>query len=336
MPVLDTTAVATPVFDVSTALDLFWALMEAGAERRPSTRERDVHLAPLLDDTRLVKRVIAFWDEGPDDFSELLVLAATGGVLTGALEGGAVISAITGACEHVPLDAPLRSETEAARAVILRRLAKLSGHRPTRRRYAALLGDVWGAVEEDWRRRGLPAAEQAVARCRERQERGEPWAGLLEKSDHLERNLADSFARADGSPVFVVISAYGRSLVLDLPPAQLIGLRVRGDAADARERNTELARRLRALSDPTRLAILELLARTPSSVGEIALQLAVAQPTVSNHMKLLREAGLVRLDRNDGRQQLAVDVSSLQALLEEVAGRLGAVRPGQLGDAGSG
>lgn len=325
MPVLDAPGRATPQFEVSTAVDLFWSLMEAGAEeRRP--HERDEHLAQLLSDNRLVRRVISFWDDGPDDFSELLVLAAEGGVLTGALGGDQVVSSVSSACQVVAPDPPLRTETDTARAIIRRRLAKLSADRRTRRRYTTLLSDVWAAVEDDWRRRGLRLAERAVAACRVRAARGEPWAGLLEKTESLDSYLADSFARAAGSPVIVAVSPYGGALLLDLTSVQLIGLRVRSAAADPRERAAGLARRLRALSDPTRLAMVELLAQAPSTVGDLARLLDVAQPTVSNHVKLLREAGVVRLDRTEGRQRIVVDAAGLQELLEEVAGRLGSAR----------
>jgi len=325
MPVVESSGRTTPLFEVSTAVDLFWALMEAGAEqRRP--HERDEHLAGLLSDGRLVKRVISFWDDGPDDFSELLVLAAEGGVLTGAGGAGEVVSAVSAACDTVALEPALRTETETARAIIRRRLAKLCGDKKARRRYTTLLSDVAAAVEDDRVRRGLPLAERAAAGCRERAARGEPWSGLLEKTDKLDAYLADSFARAGGAPVVVAISSYGSTLVLDLPTAQLIGLRVKPAEADPRERAAALARRLRALSDPTRLAMVELLAQSPSTVGELAKRLDVAQPTVSNHVKVLREAGVVRLDKSNGRQRLVVDAAGLEGLLDEVASRLGAGR----------
>lgn len=47
------------------------------------------------------------------------------------------------------------------------------------------------------------------------------------------------------------------------------------------------------LGDPTRRAIFELLARRPCSVGELAEQLPVSRPAVSQHLKLLKDGGLV-------------------------------------------
>src|SRR5688572_28196922 len=48
-----------------------------------------------------------------------------------------------------------------------------------------------------------------------------------------------------------------------------------------------------ALADPTRRAIFERLAARPSAVGELAEGLPVSRPAVSQHLKVLKEAGLV-------------------------------------------
>jgi DNA-binding transcriptional ArsR family regulator len=48
-----------------------------------------------------------------------------------------------------------------------------------------------------------------------------------------------------------------------------------------------------ALSDPTRFAIFERVALKPSPVGEIARHMPVSRPAVSQHLKILKEAGLV-------------------------------------------
>ncbi len=50
---------------------------------------------------------------------------------------------------------------------------------------------------------------------------------------------------------------------------------------------------LSALADPTRRRVFERLAESPASVAEITRGLPVSQPAVSQHLKVLREAGLV-------------------------------------------
>lgn len=61
----------------------------------------------------------------------------------------------------------------------------------------------------------------------------------------------------------------------------------------------EIALRLKALADPARLRILHLLPATDTcedvyNVGELATELAIPQPTVSHHLKVLLHAGLVK------------------------------------------
>jgi DNA-binding transcriptional ArsR family regulator len=58
-----------------------------------------------------------------------------------------------------------------------------------------------------------------------------------------------------------------------------------------------------ALGDPTRRAIFELLADGPQPVGELARQLPVTRPAVSQHLKVLKDAGLV-VDRQHGTRRL--------------------------------
>ena len=58
-----------------------------------------------------------------------------------------------------------------------------------------------------------------------------------------------------------------------------------------------------ALGDPTRRAIFERLADGPKAVGEIANELPVSRPAVSQHLKVLKQAGLVT-DRAQGTRRL--------------------------------
>jgi DNA-binding transcriptional ArsR family regulator len=51
---------------------------------------------------------------------------------------------------------------------------------------------------------------------------------------------------------------------------------------------------LSALADPNRLRIVELLRRGPRAVNDIAARLELSQPLVSKHLRVLREAGVVR------------------------------------------
>jgi DNA-binding transcriptional ArsR family regulator len=75
-----------------------------------------------------------------------------------------------------------------------------------------------------------------------------------------------------------------------------------------------------ALGDPTRRAIFERLAERPRAVGELARELPVTRPAVSQHLRVLKDAGLV-VDRPAGARriyQLDPDgVGDLRAYLDQ-------------------
>jgi DNA-binding transcriptional ArsR family regulator len=77
---------------------------------------------------------------------------------------------------------------------------------------------------------------------------------------------------------------------------------------------------LGALADPTRREIFERLGERPQSVGELARKLPVSRPAVSQHLKVLKDAGLV-IDRAVGTRriyQLNPDgVGALRAYLDQ-------------------
>jgi len=69
-----------------------------------------------------------------------------------------------------------------------------------------------------------------------------------------------------------------------------------------------------ALGDPTRRAIFERLAQGPSSVGALAADMPVSRPAVSQHLKVLKDAGLV-LDRQAGNRRIySLDPDGVGAL----------------------
>jgi len=77
---------------------------------------------------------------------------------------------------------------------------------------------------------------------------------------------------------------------------------------------------LAALGDPTRRAIFERLADRPSAVGELARDFPVSRPAVSQHLKVLKEAGLV-MDRAAGTRRIyqldPEGVGALRAYLDQ-------------------
>ncbi|HEY3779336.1 MAG TPA: metalloregulator ArsR/SmtB family transcription factor [Rhizomicrobium sp.] len=71
---------------------------------------------------------------------------------------------------------------------------------------------------------------------------------------------------------------------------------------------------LAALADPTRRLIFERLRKGPRPVGKLAAGLPVSRPAVSQHLKVLKEAGLVQERRDGARHIYQIDPKGLGQL----------------------
>jgi DNA-binding transcriptional ArsR family regulator len=111
-------------------------------------------------------------------------------------------------------------------------------------------------------------------------------------------------------------------MVIDLPGTLMVAVPA-SDASASRARSELLAHRLKAISDPTRLAILEGLSRTDMTVTEIAQSYALAQPTVSNHVKVLRQAGLVSTSSDGRSRRLTVRPDIVDDIVRDINSLLG-------------
>lgn len=77
---------------------------------------------------------------------------------------------------------------------------------------------------------------------------------------------------------------------------------------------TNHAAALTALADPTRREIFERLAKAPSPVGELARELPVSRPAVSQHLKVLKSAGLVIDHASGTRRVYSVDPAGVAVI----------------------
>ena len=73
-----------------------------------------------------------------------------------------------------------------------------------------------------------------------------------------------------------------------------------------------------ALGDPTRRAVFERVAERPRAVGELAGELPVSRPAVSQHLKVLKEAGLVGDRRAGNRRIYHADPEGVAALCSQL------------------
>jgi DNA-binding transcriptional ArsR family regulator len=77
---------------------------------------------------------------------------------------------------------------------------------------------------------------------------------------------------------------------------------------------TNAAHAFTALGDPTRRLILERLGRRPMAVGKLAAGLSVTRPAVSQHLKVLKEAGLVSDEAEGTRRIYRIDPRGIGAM----------------------
>ena len=73
-----------------------------------------------------------------------------------------------------------------------------------------------------------------------------------------------------------------------------------------------------ALADPTRRSIFALVATRPRAVGEIARELPISRPAVSQHLKLLKSARLVCDEAQGSRRVYRVDPAGLRELRSQL------------------
>jgi DNA-binding transcriptional ArsR family regulator len=127
----------------------------------------------------------------------------------------------------------------------------------------------------------------------------------------------------NGKPLVLVACAlFGRGLYLELPGCTVIGFGTHSAVQTARARTEPVVRSLRALADPTRLAIFEYLTTGKAGVTDIAQAFALSQPTVSAHIKRLREAGLVTAERRGNRMEISINLPAADLLANDLSGLL--------------
>jgi len=305
----------------SLACDLSWILAVAvrphWRPKFPMVREH------LVGREELSERIRTFWSDADHEtcFTEMQILAHHAGALE-ETSPEALWEALEGAILTVPTDLGLESESAEDRVIFLHRLERLKESPALFRSYMDLLREVWGPVDEMWQAR-LPLLKEAGRKVVAELESGRTLGDVMSKTcETFTSMLGDITERIDsGYPLLVVPCLFfGKSLYLEFPGLTVVGSGFQRNDAAARARTESLARQLKTVADPTRLALLHYLADTPSTVGDLAASFGLAQPTVSMHMKTLRESGLVRSERKDGRMRLSADPDAVETMLDELRG----------------
>jgi ArsR family transcriptional regulator len=214
------------------------------------------------------------------------------------------------------------TEPEQDRAAIAERLNKLRDDGRARHAYRDILVDVWRAASGAWARRGRQVVADACAVWKAKLDTGASIEELMPPrhpftyADRL--GFDDLFTHRNEfalSPLYFCMSG-GHVIDLDdyvhiaVPSSDLLPVRKVRDAMF-------VADRLRVLAEPTRVQILIQLLSAPSSVMEVARALRVSQPTVSGHLKILRDAGLIQPKRFGARMVLVASRKRVERLLED-------------------
>lgn len=267
----------------------------------------------------LVQRYTGFWDRaglGEADGApyrecgELLVAGWHTGMLFAANVGAALDAAERAFAAGFEIP-PLASEPAGVVALMRERVAWLQENSEGRGEFMGIVRALWQMIEPQWQRFGKQGAESAARDLATRARADVDIRTLVPGNNfvHKEAFQRDILAaRANGELIIVPLGlAGGGQFYWAFPGLVLIGAGIESAEREAkrRERAERAANKLKVLSDPTRVAILyELLKgrqHNPSTVTELASQFGLSQPTVSVHVKMLREAGLVQAER-DGNQ----------------------------------
>lgn len=311
----------------SAASELAWLLdllTQSAPYAEPALAELDSSLLPgvraLRDEMR--DRAARLWQDSLAGCPELLLTAAEAGCVEDDDPRRLLAWLTRHAGDRPPVAGELLTEPPPDRPAIRARVQRLNSEIETRRAYRDILADVWRLASPAWRAGGREVVAQACASWKDRIETGHaiedmmPPRHPLTYADRL--GFDDIFAHRTEfslSPLFFCLSG---GLVVDLgdrvhiavPASDLLPIRKRRDAA-------YVANRLRILAEPARVRILIQLLSAPASVMDISRLLRMSQPTVSGHLKILRDAGLVQPRRLGARTVLVGSRKRVERLLED-------------------
>src|SRR3989442_1203405 len=302
MPILEEISEATRIRVAASApLELMWVLHNLQAKHVLSGPYSS--LEPLREE--LQPKLRSFWGDGVRGYTEVIVLSERSGT-TLDLDLDRFFDRLDDAIGADGQGLSLLSERPSERLALATRLQRLRDDRQLRGRYRTLVTSTWERVRGEWETSGRRAVTEAAldwnrmvaegAGYRTLLDRPHVWPGRTELDE-----LAES-ALAEGRMVLSPGWFFGLIHVVEVDGTVYLGRGVRAEDHDAllRETAARVASNLKALADPTRLGILLWLAKHPASVTEIANHFELSQPTVTGHVQLLRDAGLLE-DKIAGR-----------------------------------
>jgi DNA-binding transcriptional ArsR family regulator len=264
----------------------------------------------------LAERLLAFWDDRHIEWIEFFVVLEQAG-LTLEPDPEPVLEQLPRLLARRFTVPKLPSEEPAVRDIVQTRVDHLAGSKPRRDEYCDLLRELWAVACPGWEAYGRGDAERMARDLRARLDSGEPVEKVLPPK-HIALNDAFRPVLARGNVILTplglggsakyILQAQGGPVYVGFGPLE------RGDHRTPRRE--EAAAAFKLLSDPTRLGILEYLLNVPASVSDLARAFEVSQPTVSAHVKLLRDAGLLTSTRQGSHTLYRADREALRGSVE--------------------
>jgi DNA-binding transcriptional ArsR family regulator len=305
-------------FCPSAASELFWLLLYLMRAKRLPEDHPAALLAARHPDLR--ERIVSFWDDGGEGgYTELFVLAQRSGTLLHS-DPDAFLGRLDAAAEAPDAPLGLESETPEEVEAVRARLQRLRDDPELRARYRQLLVDAWATVAETWESTGAPAVEAALRQWPSRIERSSSVLAALPRG-HITHKYLPLLEAAERRGEIVITPLYfaGMGHLIELPGMLLIGVGVveRDRLAQRRASAEAMVNRLKVLTDPTRVLIVMLLSSQAMSIGDLVEELGLSQPTISVHVRQLRDAGLLDVRRDGGRTLYATTLERVDALLDD-------------------
>jgi DNA-binding transcriptional ArsR family regulator len=296
----------------SAVLELTWALYRLHWHGRLPEVLGPQDEAPALHD-----ELEAIWDDGC--LADTSILAERLGTHLSD-EADTFLRDFDRAVEMDGAGLDLRSETQEVREAALARLERLRHDSALRGRYRALLLRVWDLMRPNWEETGREVVRRACADWSQRLRQGadfrELFRGRHPYFDKAQEPLLRERPRIVVTPMYFVKMG---GFLLDMTTYVHVGGPASPtDAERMRRDESELiANRMKVLSDGTRVALLRDLAQEPASVMDLARRFHLAQPTVSTHVRLLREAGLLASQKDGARILYSAPRERLDRVLED-------------------
>ncbi len=254
-----------------------------------------------------------------DDWGDVILLIARAGMLTGATPDDFFDWLESPAADFSPA-LPMESETEATNRVIAARVARLKSEPALRKAYVALLREFWAALRPEWEEAGAARAAANAETIRGDLARAEDWRRVIKGSLPRKIQFSQYIERAirEGELLIVPLAlAPEGQLIYTFPGTLLVAFGQDAEKKTVRRReNAERASAVfKIFSDPTRNAILGALLNSEYSVTDLAAVFELSQPTVSAHVKLLRDASLLDAEKSGNQTVYRANKETVRRVL---------------------